>query len=153
MIIKQLKIFLLIAVFFLSGYILGQGYNPLPPVRESTPTDEQMQEIEETVEPEDISLMLVLDELSLLTAEVAWEEGLDLFNVTKEVATSNELDFEYKDYDEMGILITRIGDKINGEDEAYWQYWINNEQALVAANSLILEAGDVVTWQFRQSAF
>src|SRR3989344_8110348 len=38
----------------------------------------------------------------------------------------NSFELKYELYPEMGAFITKIGDKENGKDGKYWQYWVNN---------------------------
>lgn len=45
------------------------------------------------------------------------------------------------------FLITSISNLGNNEQEAnYWQYWVNEEYAMVASNEYQLENNDIVTW-------
>lgn len=74
-----------------------------------------------------------------------------LFDLTKQLITANNLKFDYKDYGDMGFLVTQIGDKINGQDSKYWQYWVNNEQVQTAANKYQVKSGDVILWRFAES--
>ena len=45
------------------------------------------------------------------------------------------------------FIITSINDLGNNKQEAnYWQYWVNEEYAMVAINEYQLENNDTVTW-------
>lgn len=85
--------------------------------------------------------------------DIEFKENQTLFDLTKDLAKKNNLSFDYKDFGEMGYLITQIGDKINGQDNKFWQYWVNNEQVQVAANKYILRSNDIVLWKFAASKF
>ncbi len=142
---KNIRLALLLAIFLLGGFFLGQSLQTAP----KTPTP-QIQQQQVT---KNISFMFVMDDTTLVTAELPWKENLNLLDATKELATAKELSFETKDYGEMGTLVTQIGDKKNGEANKYWQFWVNNEQVQTAANNYNLNPGDVISWQFRKSAY
>ena len=48
----------------------------------------------------------------------------------------------------MGELVTQIGLKKNGEENKYWQFWVNDEYAKVGVSAYIVEAGDKIKWKF-----
>ncbi len=78
-----------------------------------------------------------------------YEEGETVWQIMQQALTENEIALEYDDYGgELGILITKIGDKKNGEDGRYWQYWINGKYAKVGVSNYLMKAGDVVEWKF-----
>ena len=67
----------------------------------------------------------------------------------QEELTNKGIALEYDDYGrELGVLITKIGDKKNGEDGKYWQYFVNGEYAKVGVSQYGLKAGDAVEWKF-----
>ena len=48
----------------------------------------------------------------------------------------------------VGVFVRQIGDKKNGDGGRYWQYWVNEKFALVAADQYALSASDRVEWKF-----
>lgn len=80
-------------------------------------------------------------------------QGQTLFDLTKTVTSQKSLKFVFKDYGDMGVLVTQIGDKTNGLDNKYWQYWVNNEQVQLSANKYLIKAGDIIIWKFSKSNF
>lgn len=75
----------------------------------------------------------------------------DLFVVTKNVAQEQNWAFNFQRYDGLGILITQIGEKENGQDQKYWQYTVNGVTPLVSVDNFYPEANDTVEWVFRES--
>src|SRR3989338_7953831 len=72
-----------------------------------------------------------------------------LWPIMQEELTNKGIALEYDDYGrELGVLITKIGDKKNGEDGKYWQYFVNGEYAKVGVSQYGLKAGDAVEWKF-----
>ena len=71
--------------------------------------------------------------------------------------TLNEDDSELllvaKEYPGLGILIEGMNGKINGEDDKYWQYFVNDTMPQVGADKLELKDGDVVEWRYEVSQF
>lgn len=77
-----------------------------------------------------------------------------LFEFMKKILEKNNVMLEYKDFSGLGIMIEKIGDKKNGEDNKYWQYWINDNYAKVGADSYIIKAEDKIKWKFeKQQSF
>ncbi len=74
-----------------------------------------------------------------------------VFSVVQVAAANAGLAFNYKVYPGTGILITEIGDKINGVGGAYWQYWVNGVYATEGADHTAVHAGDRIAWKFTAS--
>jgi hypothetical protein len=74
-----------------------------------------------------------------------------VFSVLQSATASSGVAFAYKDYPGMGYLVTKIGDKMNGTGEAYWQYWINGAYAEKSADQQLVHSGDVIDWKFTAS--
>ncbi|MCB9818563.1 DUF4430 domain-containing protein [Candidatus Nomurabacteria bacterium] len=58
-----------------------------------------------------------------------------------------------KEYPGLGVLIEGINAKINGEDDKYWQYFVNDMMPQVGADKLELKDGDYVEWRYEKSQF
>lgn len=76
-----------------------------------------------------------------------------IYQLTEMAAQDKKLDFGFKDYGELGIMITRIGTQTNGEDQKYWQYYINGQLAQIGASAYVPNAGDKIVWKFEKSTF
>lgn len=79
------------------------------------------------------------------------ERTLSLLYLTEKLAQEQNWEFSTQDYDELGILVTQIKDKINGQEQKYWQYKVNQKTPLISVDRYILQVGDVVDWEFRIS--
>ncbi len=77
----------------------------------------------------------------------------NVLTVLKQITTENNLRFDYDSSSPMGSFIKQIGDKINGTDNKYWQYWVNGIQPLVAADKFKLSGGEIILWAFTGSEF
>lgn len=80
--------------------------------------------------------------------------GESLWPVMKRTLEINNINIKYQDYgSDLGVLIIQIGDKKNGQNRKYWQYFINDKYAQVGASSYILQADDVIEWKFTNDSF
>lgn len=77
----------------------------------------------------------------------------NLFAITQEVASSQTWDLQYKDYGEMGYLVTKIDTLENGQDNKYWQYFVDDQMPQVSADKYIPKNGESIKWTFAESAF
>ncbi len=71
-----------------------------------------------------------------------------LFEITKTITSDERIGFESKEYPGLGVLIEKIGDKKNGDQGSYWQYWVNNQSLQVGADAYVVRSGDIVSWKF-----
>lgn len=83
------------------------------------------------------------------------KSGDNVFSVLQQVAGINNIKLDYNpaESSDWGVFIKQIGDKVNGQGQKYWQYWVNGGQPQVAADKYELQPGDVVWWTFHESSF
>jgi len=81
-----------------------------------------------------------------------FNQEITAFDLLKDKAEESGLILETKVYD-FGILIEKIGDKKNGDENKYWLYYINDEMPMVAADKQELNPGDKVEFNFEKSTF
>ncbi|MFA6253568.1 MAG: DUF4430 domain-containing protein [Patescibacteria group bacterium] len=77
----------------------------------------------------------------------------NLFTITQEVASSQAWDLQYQDYGEMGYLVTKIDTLENGQDNKYWQYFVDDQMPQVSADKYIPKNGEEIKWTFAESTF
>lgn len=80
-------------------------------------------------------------------------EPANALELLKTVTAQNNLKLDYDSSSPMGAFVKQIGDKINGQSNKYWQYWVNGAQPMVAADKLGLKGGETILWTFRTSQF
>ena len=85
---------------------------------------------------------------NIVSYDLAPAAGENLFQATKDLAAKNNLQFDYKDYKGLGVLVTQIGNDKNGAGGRYWQYWVNDKLAPVGASDYVIRSGDVIEWKF-----
>jgi hypothetical protein len=69
------------------------------------------------------------------------------FSAIQNQTTIRDIGFAYEDYGDMGMLVTKIGDKESG-DGFYWQYWVNGQYSQVGASAYKIRNGDAIEWRF-----
>lgn len=123
------------------GILVGWSYQPLPvsaPVR-ALPSSQA----------DTVSLMIDYGNGSISTFNnVKIGPGQSVLDVLENTMALQKLLFESKEYPGMGTLVTRIHGRANGENENYWQYWVNNEKSSVAADAYKLQGGEWIEWKF-----
>lgn len=83
-----------------------------------------------------------------------YEEGETLWSVMQQMLVEKDIALDYENYGEgLGALITKIGDKKNGDEGRYWQYFVNGEYAKVGVSNYKVNAGDIVEWKFTNNKF
>lgn len=85
--------------------------------------------------------------------KMEWEERLSLATITEKIAGGKAWDFDSQDYGDMGVLITQIKDKKNGDDQKYWQFFVDGEQPQISADKYFPEGGTHIDWKFMESEF
>lgn len=79
--------------------------------------------------------------------------GSTVFSLLDELSKREDFEMSYKMYSEMGVFVESIDGVKNGTDGKYWQYWVNNELPMVAADNLQVQGGDTVEWKFETIEF
>lgn len=68
-------------------------------------------------------------------------------------AQDSNLQLATKDYPGLGSLVESMNGMINGTDDKYWQYTVNNIMPQVGASAYQLKDGDIIEWRFEKSEF
>lgn len=104
-----------------------------------------------TVQPSTQSITISIQDL-WTREQVTISNNQTLLGLLQDLAlTKPELSLETKEYQGLGTLITKLGTHANGEQNAYWQYYVNGEQPLVGADAYLPKTGDVIEWKFAAS--
>ena len=83
----------------------------------------------------------------------SWPNQLSLAKITELISQKESWDYKFEDYDEMGILVSRIKDKKNGSDQKYWQYFIDGQQPQISADKYFPRNDAHIEWKFIKSEF
>ena len=142
------KIIILIAVLIV--VFLGGQY--LLKILPNIEKDGGLQETEK-----EIKVSLLLDfggENTKNFEDIRLTEGKTIFDLLKKVTEENNLEFTFKQYSGVGVFIESIDNFANNpENDKWWQYWVNDEYAQVAADKLFLKNGDIIKWKHVEGQF
>ncbi|MDO8524185.1 MAG: DUF4430 domain-containing protein [bacterium] len=80
--------------------------------------------------------------------KVDYASSSTVFSALQSIGQKENFAVTYKNYPEMGVLVESIGGIANGQDNKYWQYWVNDILGEVASDKKFLKTGDKVEWKF-----
>ncbi len=104
-------------------------------------------------EMRDTAITLRIDGLNL-TERYDVSENTSVLALLQEIDKSDaDLKLKTKEYSGLGALVISMGNKENGKDNKYWQYYVNGIMPQVGADKYILQNGDIVEWRFAASEF
>ena len=139
MIVKNLglKIVFVMAL----GFLLGWTMRPVPVVAPLASVNENIGAV--------VHLMFDYGDGTLETERnIGYSDGATVFSITNDVASKKNLTFKFDPPGDWGVFVRQIGARQNGEQNRYWQYWVNHEQVQVSADRAALQPNDVVEWKF-----
>jgi len=126
---KTKKTILLIALL-----ILGIGSSSFFLYKNQKTDNSQVSEEEVLIEEQN-----QIDSISY----TATEDGQNAFELLKENA-----EVEYQQYD-FGVFVESING-INGDDKHFWAVYLNDQQAQVGAEQIILQKDDRIEWKYEE---
>ena len=142
---KHLKSIVIAVIFLVVGFLLGQSWQ-LPEAIVNSPANEQDASLSKSVT---YSLNFTPNEVTEFQ-EVALAANQTVLDLLKELGAKNNLEVQTKDYGSLGILVTKIGDKENGQENKYWQYFVNALKPQIGADRYQLVGGEMVEWKFEE---
>lgn len=82
------------------------------------------------------------------TAPVSFASEGSAFTILETMTAGAKIPLRFDPSTGFGVFVRQIGDKKNGTDGRFWQYWVNGKFPLVAADRYMLSDGDRVEWRF-----
>ncbi len=144
---KKRYLVLFIAVLVLIIGLLGYGYwldKNKPEV-----VDIQSQRVYEPVQ-----IKLAIQDFTKPDITFEFDNSITVLEYLEFINKSDQrLNLITEEYGEMGILVIQLGDNVNGQDNKYWQYYVNSEMPMVSADNYMLKDGDFLEWKFQESKF
>ena len=144
---KTIKFLVMAIIFLAAGFFLGQSYQ-LPDFLAG-----QDQEVIEN-QSQTVTYSLQFSETELIEFQnIELEGSQTVLDILNKLTSENQINLEVQEYEGLGSLVTKIGEQENGQDNKYWQYYVNGEQVQVGAAQYQLKDGDNVEWKFKESEF
>ena len=146
---NQVKIIAFGILFGMAGFLIGIGTQ----IQQNSAQNASIAPVWATA-GQKVSMMVDTGDNLLGFSNVPIHKKDTVYSVLDRLAEENKnLELDAIDYGGLGMFIDSINGKINGNNNKYWQYWINNEYGTVSADKRVLLSGDVVFWKFTSSRF
>jgi len=96
-----------------------------------------------------VKIVIIGDEWKMEDNIITYD-GDTVFSILKEVTSRNNILLKYTYYEQFdSILIDSINDNLNGENDMYWQYYINGDIPMVGCDKYYdISNGDCIEWRF-----
>jgi hypothetical protein len=146
---KKILQFIIIALLFLTlGFLFGLSYQPQTALAPVSPTVNVPAKIKAAT-----VLIKFSDNEVREIQNVSITKDETVLDLTDKVAKENNLIFKTKDYGSLGVLITQIGEKINGQDNMYWQFLVDDKYSEIGASLYKLQGGEKIEWRFAKDNY
>jgi len=98
-------------------------------------------------------LSFEFDKDNIISLEYPYDFSADknIFELTEALANQQNWIFTFDDYGDMGILISQIGEQKNGQDQKYWQFFVDDKQPQISVEKYYPEPGKTIEWKFIKS--
>lgn len=130
-------------VIFSAGFLFGVSLD----------SDKQPQLAESNSNPgaaqaEKASVLVDTGEKILVFKDLASENQTVLSLLQKIAQENSDFTLATKDYGDLGVMVAALDGVANGADNKYWQFWVNNGYAQIAADKYPVKPGDAIMWKF-----
>jgi hypothetical protein len=142
---KALKFLIVALIFFVAGFFLGQSYQLPAQISLTNQANQQ------AAAPVTVIIQFADSQLTEFQ-NVAINQGTSVLELLQRLGADNGLSVSTESYEGLGVLVTAIGETINGQDNKYWQYFINGAMPLVGAGGYVLSGGERVEWKFAEAS-
>ena len=145
---NKIKFILLALAFGIAGFLIGLGASDFQ--NANLPQKKEQAAVYSAA----ASLMIDTGDDLLGFEYIPLQTADTVYSVLDKLSKENEsLSLDIVDYGDIGMFINSINNYKSGDNNKYWQYWVNNKYADVAADKYVLEDGDVILWKFTSSRF
>lgn len=156
---KQFKYIIFGLVFGAAGLLIGMGVGTDYSNMRANNSDVALQSKGATCSSgapsgKFASMMIDAEDALLGFTDISLEENDTVYTVLARLADAHD-DFvvEAIDYGDLGVFINSINGKQSGDDNNYWQFWVNNQYADAAADKYVVKQGDVIFWKFTSNKY
>lgn len=125
-----------VSVALVVGFLFGVSFRPSAPVVQVPASGE-------------VHLLVDFGDGGIKTwPNIPFVTGATAFSIIKQEVEKAQMSLIYDPSIGAGVFVRQIGDKKNGDSGRYWQYFVNANFAMVAADRYVLSGGDTVEWKF-----
>jgi len=102
----------------------------------------------EEVDQTSVTLVIRGDDWILEDHYLAYADDT-AFTILQRAASDHELSLEYTYYEQFdSLLVDSVNHDVNGENNRYWQYYVNEEIPMIGADKYSVKNGDYLEWRF-----
>jgi len=147
---------LILLAFLAALFYLSQGDSQPRPAGQNIYPEQAENQVEGDVQPaaEPIVVTLVIQDFTKPDITFEFTRPMTALSYL-EFINSNDprLQLTTKEYKGLGTLVIQLGEHKNGDDNKYWQYFVNGKMPQVSADKYQLQDGDKLEWKFISSQF
>ena len=92
-------------------------------------------------------------EKDLIQSQIVTFQDSTVFTLLQKLTERENVEIESTFYKGMGIFVESIDGLKNGAEGKFWQYWVNGELPMVAADKMSVKGGDTIEWRFEIISF
>lgn len=115
--------------------------------------DRQAEQLIQESQNIDITFTFASDQQETIKYNLVPNSQENLLAITQATAKQANWAFESEDYGSLGVLVTKIKEQKNGQDNKYWQYYVNGQMPQVGADKYMPQVGEKIEWIFAESTF
>lgn len=142
--------FVALLLFFL--FLSGQ-YSFKKEIEEAFEIQKTSQQAFQKIVEKRVLYIINKGEEDVLRYQIVPSSDSTVFSLLEELSQKKNFEISYKIYSEMGVFVESIDGVKNGTDGKYWQYWVNGELPMVAADKKQVKQGDIIEWKFETPQF
>lgn len=95
-----------------------------------------------------INLKVIENNSEIINFSKPYSENSTPFSLLEEATTDHSIEIKTTKYD-FGIFVNSING-VEGNDQMFWKYYVNDEEGTVASDNFILSPGDQVKWVYEE---
>ncbi len=139
---------IIVVTFILGGYLWQKNMVVAPTIENQAPNTVEINN------PEVITAYLEIEGIYTDEVSVQAVQGQTILGLMQQINSSDlSLNLETQDYPGLGSLVVQIGSWRNGDDNKYWQYEVNDTVPMIGADQYIVNPGDKIKWEFKESEY
>ena len=145
---KKLGIIVIILVFGTIVSFLTIHYSIQEETKNSLETQKASQVILEEFLQKKVFYLINKGGGEILEYQVIPSPDSTVFSLLEKLAQRENFEIESTLYEGIGVFVESIDGLKGGTDNKWWQYWVNDELPMIAADKKEIKGGDKVEWKF-----
>lgn len=145
---KKLGIILIILVFGAIVSFFSIHYFIQKEIKSSLEVQKAYQATLEEIIPKRVLCLIDKGKGKILEYQVIPSPDSTVFSLLEELSQRENFEIESTLYEGIGVFVETIDGLKGGTDNKWWQYWVNDELPMIAADKKEIKGGDKIEWKF-----